>query len=98
FFPVADDITQLFVERQIANGARDIGIFDALLCADNLAPSIATAQRLGASVTYALGYNIAPGYDDALYASKAREGVERYGVQTVALADAGGMHTHSRVR
>jgi oxaloacetate decarboxylase alpha subunit len=98
FFPVADDITELFVERQIANGIRDIGIFDALLCSDNLVPSIRTAQRLGDNVTLLLGYNIAPGYDDALYARKAREAVERFGVQTVTLADAAGIMTIDRVR
>ncbi|WP_280156377.1 carboxylase [Piscinibacter sp. XHJ-5] len=98
FSPVADDVTDLFVERQIANGIREIGLFDALLCNDNLASSIATARRLGADVTLLLGYNIAPGYDDALYASKAREAVERFGVQTVTLADAAGILTIDRVR
>ncbi|SFN51308.1 carboxylase [Variovorax sp. OV329] len=98
FFPVADDITELFVERQVANGVRDIGIFDALMCSDNLAPSIAAAHRLGAAVTLLLGYNIAPGYDDALYARKAREAVERFGAQTVTLADAAGIMTIDRVR
>lgn len=98
FFPVADDITELFIERQIANGVRQIALFDALLCSENLAPGIAAAHRLGADVTLGLGYNIAPGYDDALYANKAREGVERYGVQTVALADAAGVLSIERVR
>ena len=98
FFPVADDITELFVERQIANGVRDIGIFDALMCSDNLAPAIGVAKRLGANITYLLGYNIAPGYDDALYAGKAREAVERFGAQTVTLADAAGILTLERVR
>ncbi|MDM0037031.1 carboxylase [Variovorax sp. J22P271] len=98
FFPVADDITDLFVERQIANGIRDIAVFDALMCSENLASSIGTARRLGAHVTLGLGYNIAPGYDDALYASKAREGVERFDVQAVALADAAGILTLERVR
>ena len=98
FFPVADDITDLFVERQIANGIREVAFFDALLCSDNLASSIGTARRLGCDVTLGLGYNIAPGYDDALYVSKAREAVERFGVQTVALADAAGTLTIDRVR
>ncbi|MET0544520.1 MAG: carboxylase [Variovorax sp.] len=98
FFPVADDITELFVERQVANGIREIGVFDALLCADNLAPGIAAAQRMGANVTYLLGYNIAPGYDDALYARKAREAVERFGVHNIMLADAAGILTLERVR
>jgi len=98
FFPVADDITELFIERQVANGIREIGVFDALLCSDNLAPSIAAAHRHGAAVAYLLGYNIAPGYDDALYARKAREGVERFGVESVTLADAAGVLTVDRVR
>jgi oxaloacetate decarboxylase (Na+ extruding) subunit alpha len=98
FFPVADDVTELFVERQIANGVREIGLFDALLCNDNLAPAIRTARRLGADVLLALGYNIAPGYDDKLYASKAREAIERFGVQAVSLADAAGILTIDRVR
>lgn len=98
FFPVADDITDLFVERQIANGIRDIAVFDALLCNGNLASSIATARRLGANVHLGLGYNIAPGYDDALYASKAREGVERFDVQSVGIGDAAGILTIDRVR
>jgi oxaloacetate decarboxylase alpha subunit len=98
FFPVADDVTELFVERQIANGVREIGLFDALLCNDNLAPAIRVARRLGADVMLALGYNIAPGYDDALYASKAREAIERFGVQSVGLADAAGILTIDRVR
>ena len=98
FYPVADDITDLFVERQIANGIREIAFFDALLCSDNLASGIATARRLGADVTLGLGYNIAPGYDDTLYANKAREAVDRFGVQTVMLGDAAGILTLDRVR
>ncbi len=98
FSPVAEDITELFVERQIANGVREILAFDALLCADNLVPVFRAAQRLGAAVTYFMGYNIAPGYDDELYASKAREAVERFGAQTVSLYDAAGVMTVERVR
>ncbi|MFL9921093.1 carboxylase [Paraburkholderia fungorum] len=98
FYPVADDITDLFVERQIANGIRDIGFLDALMCTDNVASSIATAHRHGANVTIALGYNIAPGYDDALYVAKAREAAERFRAHTVVLADAAGIMTIERVR
>jgi oxaloacetate decarboxylase alpha subunit len=98
FFPVADDITELFVERMIANGIRDVATFDALLCADNLAPAIRAAHRLGADVSLGLGYNIAPGYDDGLYVRKAREAIERFDVRTVVLADAAGILTIDRVR
>lgn len=98
FAPVADDITELFIERQIANGVREILAFDGLLCADNLVPVFRTAHRLGAAVTYFMGYNIAPGYDDELYARKASEAVDRFGVQTVSLYDAAGVLTVDRVR
>lgn len=98
FYPVADDVSDLFVERQIANGVRDVAFLDALMCTENMASSIATAHRHGAKVTVVLGYNIAPGYDDALYARKAREAVERFGAHTVVLADAAGIITLERVR
>lgn len=98
FMPVADDITDLFVERQIANGLSEIGFFDALMCSDNLASSIHTAQRLGAGVGVMLPYNLAPGYDDELYVAKAREVVERFHPNTVGFYDAAGIVTPDRLR
>ena len=98
FMPVADDITDLFVERQFANGLAEIGFFDALMCADNLASSIRTAQRIGAGVGVMLPYNLAPGYDDALYVAKAREVVERFKPNTVGFYDAAGILTIDRLR
>lgn len=98
FMPVADDITDLFIERQIANGVTELGFFDALMCSDNLATGIATARRLGASVGVMLAYNLAPGYDDALYVAKAREVVSRFDVQGVGLYDAAGILTVDRLR
>lgn len=98
FMPVADDVTDLFVERQFANGLAEIGFFDALMCSDNLASSIRTAQRLGAGVGVMLPYNLAPGYDDALYVAKAREVVERFNPNTVGFYDAAGILTIDRLR
>lgn len=98
FMPVADDITDLFVERQFANGLSEIGFFDALMCADNLASSIQCAQRLGAGVGVMLPYNLAPGYDDALYVAKAREIVVRFNPNTVGFYDAAGILTVDRLR
>ncbi len=98
FMPVADDITDLFVERQFANGLSEIGFFDALMCTDNLASSIHCAQRLGAGVGVMLPYNLAPGYDDELYVAKAREIVERFNPNTVGFYDAAGILTIDRLR
>lgn len=98
FMPVADDITNLFVERQVANGLVEIGFFDALMCSDNLAPSIQTARKLGAGVGVMLPYNLAPGYDDDLYVAKAREVVERFKPNTVGFYDAAGILTIDRLR
>lgn len=98
FMPVADDITDLFVERQIANGVTELGFFDALMCSDNLASGIRTAKKLGAGVGVMLAYNLAPGYDDDLYVGKAREIVERFDVQGVGLYDAAGILTIDRLR
>ena len=98
FMPVANDITDLFVERQVANGLSEIGFFDALMCSDNLASSIHTAQKLGAGVGVMLPYNLAPGYDDALYVAKAREIVDRFNANTVGFYDAAGILTIDRLR
>jgi oxaloacetate decarboxylase (Na+ extruding) subunit alpha len=98
FMPVADDITDLFVERQFANGLAEIGFFDALMCWDNLAASIQTAQSLGAGVGVMLPYNLAPGYDDDLYVAKAREVVKRYKPDTLGFYDAAGILTLDRLR
>jgi oxaloacetate decarboxylase alpha subunit len=98
FMPVSDDITDLFVERQFANGLAEIGFFDALMCSDNLASSIRTAQKLGAGVGVMLPYNLAPGYDDALYVAKAQEIVQRFNPNTVGFYDAAGILTLDRLR
>lgn len=98
FYPVADDITLLFVERQIANGARDMAFMEAMLCWDNVAASVTRTRELGCRATMALGYNIAPGYDDAFYARKAAEASTRFDVEGFCIVDAGGILTVERTR
>ena len=98
FYPVADDINALFVEREIANGISNFMILEALHCWDNVEGSIHTAQRHGATVTAALSFNLAQGYDDTFYVSKAREAIERFNVHGFALVDAAGIMTVDRVR
>jgi oxaloacetate decarboxylase alpha subunit len=98
FYPVASDVSELFVERLFANGMRDMIFLESLFCWDNVAGPIATARRLGAKVTIPLLYSLAPGYDDAFYVAKAREAVERFDVDAVVFGDAGGSLTVERVR
>lgn len=98
FYPEPDDLSELYVERLVANGARDIGFLDSLHCWDNLVPAITTAKRLGATTTLAMIYNLAPGYDAAFYAAKAREAIERFDIDAFAFGDAGGSLTVEQVR
>jgi oxaloacetate decarboxylase alpha subunit len=98
FYPVASDVSELFVERLAANGIRDMIFLESLFCWDNVAGPIAKAKRLGAKVTIPLLYSLAPGYDDAFYVAKAREAVERFGVDAIVFGDAGGSLTVERVR
>jgi oxaloacetate decarboxylase (Na+ extruding) subunit alpha len=98
FYPVADDISLLFAERLIANGARDMAIMEALLCWDNVAATVKRTRELGCRAIMALGYNIAPGYDDAFYARKAKEAWERFGADGFCIVDAGGILTVERTR
>ncbi|HBV53909.1 MAG TPA: carboxylase [Rhodobacteraceae bacterium] len=98
FFPVADDITELFVERNFANGARRFTLFDALLNNENLAPGINRAKALGAKTSVMLVFNDAPAYTDEIYAEKAREAVEDFGVDAIAFGDSAGVLPIDRIR
>lgn len=98
FYPEPDDLSELYVERLVANGARDIGFLDSLHCWDNLVPAISTAKRLGATTTLAMIYNLAPGYDASFYAAKAREAIERFDIDAFTFGDAGGSLTVEQVR
>ncbi|WP_327240587.1 hypothetical protein OG243_37420 [Streptomyces sp. NBC_01318] len=98
FFPQADDVNELFVERMAANGIREFGVLDSLHCWDNVAPGIRVAKRLGAKVLVGLVFNLAPGYDDDFYVRQAREVIDRFDVDTICLGDAGGSLTVERTR
>lgn len=98
FYPEPDDLSELYVERLVANGARDIVFLESLHCWDNLTTSIATAKRLGATTTIGLIYNLAPGYDAPFYAAKAREAIQRFDIDAFAFGDAGGSMTVEQVR
>lgn len=98
FYPVADDLSEFFVERQAANGIRDFMFLESLHCWDNIAAPVATTKRLGLEVSIPLLFNLAPGYDDAFYVAKAREALARFDVDHFVFGDAGGSLTVERVR
>jgi len=98
FAPVHSDVTDLFVERQVANGASELLFFETLHDWNLLAPGVKRARELGANVTVAIIYNHAPGYDDDYYAEVARQSVEQLNPDKIMLADAGGIMTLERIR
>lgn len=99
FYPVADDISELFVERMVANGVTDIAFLDALHCWDNVAPSVAAAKRYGAKVTApVLRFNREGPYDADFYINKSKEAIALFDPDVVQFGDAGGSLTVAAVR
>jgi oxaloacetate decarboxylase alpha subunit len=98
FYPQPQDINELFVERMYVNGIRDFAVLDSLHSWDNVAPAVRVAQRLGAKITIALVFNLAPGYDDDFYVRQARDVIDRFAPDTICLADAGGSLSVERTR
>lgn len=99
FAPLADDISEFFVERMAANGIRDLVFLDALHCWDNIAPSVAAAKRLGLTITAPIiRFNREPGYNDDFYTTKVRDAITRFDPDFVNFGDAGGSMTVAHVR
>ena len=74
---VADDLRMLWAERLVANGIRNISMFDALADLDNIIPVLRHAKSLGAYTVGMLVYGHSPVHTDDLYMRKAREMIER---------------------
>lgn len=95
---VPDDIVELWVERLVANGLKEIGTFDGLNDVDNMLLAIDTARRLGAKPFGAISYCLSPVHTDELYVRTAKELVERGKIAALWLKDAGGLLTVDRIR
>jgi oxaloacetate decarboxylase alpha subunit len=93
---VPDDLAALWAERLIANGVKRLIVFDGLHDLDNLASAVRRARELGAFVTGWLTYSASPVHTDALYVAKAREFIERLGVDALMIEDTGGILTPER--
>lgn len=98
FDMLAEDVNLLWVERLIANGIRQIVAFDALADLDNIIPQLRHAKALGVRPIGALVFCESPVHPDSLYATKAKELVDRAGVEAIMIKDSGGLLTPDRIR
>lgn len=95
---VPDDIVELWVERLVANGVREIATFDGLNDVDNMLVTIRTAKRLGVRAIGAISYGMSPVHTDEVYVRTAVDLVQRGKVDAIWIKDAGGLLTVDRVR
>ena len=95
---VPDDIVELWVERLVANGVREIGTFDGLNDVDNMLVTIRAARRLGVRAIGAISYGLSPVHTDEVYVKTAADLVQRGQVDAIWIKDAGGLLTVDRIR
>ena len=93
-----DDISRLWVERLVANGMQRIVGFDGLHDIDNLVDTLTHAKALGAYTVGWLIFSESPVHTDAFYAAKAREFLDRCGVDALMIEDTSGILTPERTR
>ena len=98
FDMLAEDVNLLWVERLAANGIRQVVAFDALADLDNIIPQLRYAKQLGMRTIGALVFCESPVHPDSLYASKAKELLERADVDAIMIKDSGGLLTPDRIR
>ena len=98
FDVLPDDIVELWVERLVANGFREIGTFDGLNDVDNMLTTLNVAHRLGVKTFGALSYGLSPVHTDELYLRTAKDLIKRGKVDAIWLKDAGGLLTVDRIR
>lgn len=90
------DINKLWIEQLIANGVERIVGFDGLHDFDNIAEPLRHARELGARTIAWLIYSDSPVHTDELYVAKAKEIIERAGVDEILIQDTSGILTPER--
>ena len=95
---VPDDIVELWVERLVANGCREVGTFDGLNDVDNMLVTINAARKLGVRTIGAVAYGLSPVHTDEVYVKTASDLVRRGKVDALWIKDAGGLLTVDRIR
>jgi oxaloacetate decarboxylase (Na+ extruding) subunit alpha len=91
-----NDLNRMWIERLVHNGIDRIVAFDGLHDLDNLADGLLHAKKLGARTIGWLIFSESPVHTDTLYASKAREFIERCDVDELIIEDASGVLTPER--
>ena len=95
---VPDDIVELWVERLVANGFREVATFDGLNDVDNMLVTINAARRLGVRAIGAVAYGLSPVHTDEVYVRTVTDLVTRGKVDAIWVKDAGGLLTVDRIR
>lgn len=95
---VPDDIVELWVERLVANGVREIGTFDGLNDVDNMLVTINAARKFGVRTIGAISYGLSPVHTDEVYVKTTADLVKRGQVDAIWIKDAGGLLTVDRIR
>lgn len=90
------DINELWGELLAKNGVDRVYAFDGLHDYDNTVPQLLSAKAAGASIGHWLLYSDSPVHTDELYVSKAREIIDRAGVDELIIEDASGVLTPER--
>ncbi len=95
---VPDDIVELWVERLVANGVREVGTFDGLNDVDNMLVTIRAARKLGVRAIGSISYGLSPVHTDEVYVRTATDLVQRGQIDALWIKDAGGLLTVDRIR
>ena len=86
---VPDDIVELWVERLVANGFREVGTFDGLNDVDNMLVTINAARKLGVRAIGAVAYGLSPVHTDEVYVRTVTDLVKRGKVSPAELLEHG---------
>ena len=90
------DINELWGELLARNGLDRVYAFDGLHDYDNTVPQLLSAKAHGARIGHWLLYSVSPVHTDELYVRKAREIIDRAGVEELIIEDASGVLTPER--
>jgi oxaloacetate decarboxylase alpha subunit len=92
-----DSVMELWFERMLANGIRELRISDAANDASSWCKSVERAKRVGLGTIVNLTFSVSPKHTDEYYARKAREAA---GLRPdmVCLKDPGGLLTPERTK
>src|SRR5512142_1963748 len=92
-----DSVVDLWFERLLANGMRQLRISDPANDPDGWRKSVARARRVGLGTVVNLIYSVSPKHTDEYYARKAREAAASKPWR-ICFKDVGGLLTPERAR